>query len=207
MNILLQLGRELGKRSFFYALTRFVRPELIMACLYIAIWIDPLVFGLASFQGFRFGIGIEFILAHSQVFIAMLILKYPVDSKKGKLITALLSFIYLLFVAGISFAMGTWLTTIFFLILTIKRITTPQNDTDIGMQMWYSFFKLMIMVLAAGLAAILAYFIPAQISGILEITEGGEVIPAFGVCYFVGIYFYEKHFVEKILNPAKLEKV
>ena len=197
IKIALALFREAGYRTSFIFLSRYVRPELIMAVLYLCVWIDPFMFGENTFDGLSFGLWLEFVLSHAHTGMAVVSLAFPRSRRSGQFALMVVSGFYLLFVGAISFAMGSVLTFVLFLILSIKRITMPLENVNLIREILYAFFKVMIFLLTAGLGAGIAFLLPADIQGMVVSGEGAEIVPAWGVCYFVALYFYEDKIAKK----------
>jgi hypothetical protein len=109
-----------------------------------------------------------------------------------------MSVFYLVFVVAISFALGSVLTVVFFVILSIKRITMP-NETDLTKEILYAFLKVMLFLLTAAVGAGMAAIIPADVA-IESIEKGGEMVPAWGVCYFIALYYYENKVAQKFFR-------
>jgi hypothetical protein len=201
--IAIALFREAGYRTSFMFLSQYVRPELIMAAIYLCVWIDPLLFGEKTFDGLSFGLWLEFILGHAHTGTAVVSLAFPPTRRSGQLAVAVMSGFYLLFVGAISFAMGSELTFVLFLLLSIKRITMPLQNINLIKEVLYAFFKVMIFLLTAALGAGIAFFLPADIQGMEVSGEGAEIVPAWGVCYFVALYFYEDKIAKKYIFTDK----
>jgi hypothetical protein len=193
----LVLLRESSYRSAFGILATYVRPELIMAGLYAAIWVDPLVFGQKTFEGLTWGLWLEFVLAHAQTGTAVVSMLVPRSTVMARIALTAMSLFYLIFVGAVSFALGSILTVVMFVILSIKRITNVSGQTDFMKEVLYAFFKVMIFLLTAAIGAGIGKLIPADVSGMELSGEGNEIVPAWGVCYFIAQFFYEDKIARK----------
>jgi hypothetical protein len=75
----------------------------------------------------------------------------------------------------------------------------PLDHVNIIKEVLYAFFKVMVFLLTAGLGAGIATVLPADIQGMEVTGEGGENVPAWGVCYFAALYFYEDKIAKKYI--------
>jgi hypothetical protein len=199
LRIVLQLLCESSYRSAFFIATRYIRPELLMAVVYLCVWVDPLIFGEHTFEGLSWGLWLEFLMAHAHTGTAVVGLAVPVSKPSGKIAMMLMSMFYLMFVIALSMALGSIITVVMFVILSVKRITMP-NNTGLAQEILYAFFKVMLFLVTAALGAGIAQFIPADTTGINGIDKGAEIVPAWGVCYFVALYFYEEKMASKFFK-------
>jgi hypothetical protein len=192
--------------SVFAFLSRYVRPELMLAGLYTCLWIDPWWFGEKTFTGLSWGLWLEFIMAHAHTAMAVVSMAVTVSKPSGKIAVGVMSLFYLLFVGAVSFATGSLLTVIMFIVLSTKRITMPAINVDFVKEGLYAFFKVMIFLLTAGLGAGIAVALPADVLGMEGVGEGAENVPAWGVCYFTALYFYEDKIAKKYFGPTNEKK-
>jgi hypothetical protein len=202
-NMFVSLFRETATRSSFYFMSRYVRPELLMAALYAVLWVDPLLLGQKTFEGLTWGLFLEFVFAHAHTGTAVVSMAFPPSTPKGKIAVTVISVFYLIFVTGLSIALGSVITFILFLILSVKRITAPQGKTDFAKEIMYAFFKVMIFVLTGSIGAGLGFLLPADLSDFVQADGSAAIIPAWGTCYFVALYFYEDFFSKKYAETAK----
>ena len=203
-NVFVSLFRETATRSSFYFMSRYVRPELLMAALYAILWVDPFLLGQKTFDGLTWGLFLEFVFAHAHTGTAVMSMAFPPTTQKGKIVLTVISVFYLMFVTALSVALGSVLTFILFLILSVKRITAPQGKTDFVKEAGYAFFKVMIFLVTGAIGAGLGFLFPADVGDFVKAEENAAMIPAWGTCYFVAVYFYEDFFSRKYATAEKL---
>jgi|GEM_PF-7049219 len=187
--MIFNLFSEVVRKSIFTFLSRYTRPELLMAGMYLVLWQDPMFMGEKTMNGLMWGMFMEFALAHAHTGTAVVSLVFPPTRPSGKVAVALISLFYLIFVAGISFVQGSILSALLFILLSIKRLTMPAG-TDFFKEIFYAFFKVMIFLLSGAVGFLIAKVLPADIPNV-GTQVGAESVPAWGVCYFISLYFYE----------------
>ncbi|GHN03267.1 hypothetical protein WSM22_47560 [Cytophagales bacterium WSM2-2] len=197
--MIFQLFNEVVRKSVFTFTSKYTRPELLMAGMYLILWQDSMFMGEKTMNGLMWGMFMEFALAHAHTGTAVVGLVFPANRPSGRVALVVISLFYLLFVAGISFAQGSILSALLFILLSVKRIFMPAANTDFFKEILYAFFKVMIFLLSGAAGFLLAKIVPADIPNVGTQT-GAEAVPAWGVCYFISLYFYENK-MRSVLFP------
>jgi hypothetical protein len=155
-----------------------------------------ILWGERTLNGLMWGLFLEFALAHAHTGTSIVSMLFPTTRLSGKIAVASISLFYLIFVGSISLAKGSILSAVLFILLSIKRVTMPIGKVDLFREIFYAFTKVMIFIASGGIGFLIGKVFPADIANAPG-QKGAEVIPAWGVCYFAGMYFYEKYFEKK----------
>src|SRR6185436_13983586 len=181
--------------------------ELLAASMYLAIWFDPYFLGEKGFEGLSIALWLDFVFNHAQVGTSIASIFFKPGSTKQKVAVGIASSFYLLFVGGISIATGSYLTAIIFIILSIKRILNSGREDGMIMQLGYSFSRIMILLVCALAGYLLALVLPSPVGDIDFIKKGAEMVPAWGLVYFVSLHFFERWLERKNFGePGKLHE-
>lgn len=190
----------LAKTGIFRALSKYFYPELMMVALYAVLWVDPAMLGEKGYQGLSIGLWLEFVLAHAKTTLGVVGWFFPPKKTSRKFALGCVSIFYFLFVGGICYVTGNPITAIAFVVLCAKRMNGYHGDEEMAKEIGISFGKAMWLVVAGGLAFLIASVFPAPIEN-LPGEKGAEMTPAWGVVYFMGLHFFEvysnKYFEEK----------
>jgi hypothetical protein len=195
------------RKTVFTFLTRYLYPELLTASLYLAIWFDPYFLGEKGFQGLSIGLWLDFVFNHAQVGTSLTGLFFKPNSAKKKIAVGVVSAFYLLFVGGLSVALGSYLTAIVFIVLSVKRIL-DKEQSDLFKQVGYSFARVMVLLLAGLAGYLISRILPSPVDDIPTIEKGAEMVPAWGLIYFVSLHFFERWLEKRTeaQTPDKREK-
>lgn len=180
----------LAKSGFFRFLSKYFHPELLMVALYAVLWVDPAALGEKGYQGLSIGLWLEFAIAHAKTALGVVSWFFPPKKASGKFALGCVSVFYFLFVGAICYVTGNIFTAIAFIILCIKRVSGYHGDEEVAKEIGISFGKIMWLIVAGGLAFVVASIFPAPIEN-LPGEKGAEMTPAWGVIYFLGLHFFE----------------
>jgi hypothetical protein len=120
----------------------------------------------------------------------------------GKFAIGCVGVFYFLFVGGLCWVTGNVVTAIAFVLLCIKRIAGYHGDEQVMKEIGFSFGRVMWLMIAGALGYGVAWVLPADIeNGPGE--KGAEMVPAWGVVYFVGLHFFERYVAQLATTRQK----
>jgi len=183
----------LAKRYIFILFSRFIPAELMMAALYLYMWVIN-----GYDEGLQFGLLMEFVVAHAHGFTALSATMFPTSTLRGKGIMALVSFVYLLFVIGVAFAQNNILAVFSFVILSIKRITQPVGEVNMANEIFYGVLKVGIF-LVTGFIGFILHAVVSD-SDISETKKLEDIAPICCFIYFMALFVFEYRVAPKFLK-------
>ncbi len=122
---------SISRGYLFSKLTHFINPELLSALMYASIF---LAYGLGYLsypylENFSNYMIVEFLMIHSNVGIAG-VLVFATDERSKKAIIIGVGSFYFLFMLSMAIGFGAWWTAFVFILILYSRMITPLVDPD-----------------------------------------------------------------------------